>query len=59
MPAPIVWGGLVIAGLYGLGWAAKETGDAAESLSKLTKYGIVAGGLYVSYRALKAGGALK
>ncbi|MEJ5217105.1 hypothetical protein WG622_02540 [Cognatishimia sp. D5M38] len=59
MPAPLIWGGLFVAGLYGFGWAAKETGEAAESMSRLTKYGIVAGGLYVSYRALKSSGALK
>ncbi|HEV8035818.1 hypothetical protein [Yoonia sp.] len=59
MPAPIIWGGLALAGIYGLGWAAKETGEAADSLSNLSRYAIVAGGLYVSYRALQAGGVVK
>lgn len=59
MPAPIIWGGLAVAGALGFGWAAKETGEAFESATKLTKFGIVAGGLYVSYRALKTSGALK
>ncbi len=59
MPAPLIWAGVAVAGFYGFGWAAKETGDAADSLNKLTKTAIVAGGLYVSYRALKTSGALK
>lgn len=59
MVAPIIWGGLAVAGVLGAGWAANEAGDAAESGAKLAKWVTVAGGLYVSYRALKASGALK
>lgn len=50
---------LAVAGVYGVGWAMKETGDTADSLTQLTKWGIVGGGLFVSYKALKSSGALK
>lgn len=60
MPVPlIVWGGLAVAGLWGAGYAAREAGEAADDLTKLTRALTVAGGLYVSYRALQAGGVLK
>ncbi|MGH1445577.1 MAG: hypothetical protein ACRBBO_05985 [Cognatishimia sp.] len=55
----IAWGVLAVAGVYGAGWAAKETGEAVESTTQLTKWGIVAGGLYVGYRVAKSSGALK
>lgn len=59
MPVHLIWGGLAVAGVFGLGWAAQETGEAAGELNQLGKTLIVAGGLYVSYRALKSSGALK
>lgn len=59
MVAPLIWGGLALAGVLGVGWAAKETGEAATASTKLVKWGVVAGGLYVSYQALKSSGALK
>ncbi|MCE8508350.1 hypothetical protein KBY28_07785 [Ruegeria pomeroyi] len=55
----LVYGALALVGLAGVGWAAKETGEAADSLTRLTKWGVVAGGLYVGYRAAKTGGLLK
>lgn len=59
MVAPIIWGGLALAGIAGTGWALSEAGDAAESGAKLARWVAVGGGVYVSYRALKATGALK
>lgn len=60
MPIPfIAYGVLAVAGIYGAGWAMKETGEAMDSATKLTKWGVVAGGLYVSYQALKSAGAIK
>lgn len=57
MGLPLV--ALAVAGVWGVGWAMKETGETLDSASKLTKWGIVAGGLYVSYTALKSTGAIK
>ncbi len=60
MPIPLIaWAGLAVAGVAGVGWAAKETGEAMDSATRLTKWGVVAGGLYVSYAALKSGGVIK
>jgi len=58
MPAPIVWGLIALGGVWGFGYAAKETGEAADNLTKLTRAAAVAGGVYVSYRALKSAGAI-
>ena len=55
----IIWGALGLAGVLGAGWAAKETGEAADSLTKLTKWSLVAGGAYVAYKGLKSTGAIK
>ncbi len=60
MPIPLL--GWIAIGLVGGGTvavAANETGEAADSLTDLTKWAVVAGGLYVSYRALQSGGVLK
>ena len=59
MVAPVIWAGIAIAGVGVSGWAVKEAGDAAESGAKLVKWGVAAGGLYVSYTALKSAGVLK
>lgn len=59
MPAPLVWGLIALGGVGLSGWGFREAGKAADSTAKLIKWGTVAGGLYVSYRALKAGGVLK
>lgn len=59
MVAPLIWGGLALAGIAGVGWAANESGEAMDSTAKALKWATVAGGLYVSYRALKSAGALK
>lgn len=58
MVAPIIWGGVALAGIAASAWAAREAGDAADSATRLVQWGTVAGGLYVSYRALKASGAV-
>lgn len=60
MPVPLIaWGALAVGGALGVGWASRETGEMIDSATRLTKWGIVAGGLYVSYRALDSFGALK
>lgn len=60
MPAPfIVYGAIAIAGLATAGYAAKSAEGMFAEASKLTRYAVIGGGLYVSYRALKAGGVLK
>lgn len=59
MPAPLIWGALALGGIFGAGWAARETGEAMDSATRLAKWAVVGGGLYVSYRALKTAGALK
>lgn len=55
----IVWGGVGVATLFGLGYAADEVGDAATASTKLIKAATIAGGLYVSYRALQSAGVFK
>ncbi|AUQ50015.1 hypothetical protein PhaeoP83_01742 [Phaeobacter inhibens] len=59
MVAPIIWGGIVLGGMYFGSKAIDEAGEAAESAAKLAKWATVAGVVYVSYRALQASGALK
>lgn len=60
MPLPAIgWVILGIGGLAGAGWVARETGDAAEATTELVKWATIAGGVYVSYRALQAAGAIK
>ncbi len=60
MPIPIIgWVALALAGGGTAAVVANETGEAADSLTDLTKWAVVAGGLYVSYRALQSGGVLK
>lgn len=59
MAAPLIWGGIALAGIVGAGWASKETGEALDSATRLAKWGVVAGGMFISYRALQSAGALK
>lgn len=60
MPFPLIaWGALAVGGAIGVGWASKETGEALDAATRLTKWGVVAGGLYVSYKALQTAGAIK
>ena len=60
MPVPLIaWGVLAVVGVGAGGWAAREAGDALDSATKLTKYGIAAGVVYASYRALQSAGAFK
>lgn len=59
MAAPLIWAGLALAGVYGVGWAAKEGGEAMDSATRLTKWAIVGGSVYVSYKALQSAGAIK
>lgn len=49
----------IIGGIAVAGWAFKQGGDALDNASTLTKWGVAAGGLYVSYAALKSAGVLK
>ena len=55
MPAPLIY----IAGALAFGYLFDKAGDAAEGSAKLAKWGAIGGGVYVSYLALKAGGAIK
>lgn len=55
----IVWGGVVVGGLWVAGKAADDIGDAAEKSADLAKWATIGGAVYVSYRALKAYGAIK
>lgn len=55
----VIWGAVAVAGLWGFGYAADKTGEAADASANLVKWGVVAGGLYIAYRAAKAGGAIK
>jgi len=59
MVAPVIWGGVVVAGVATTAWAVKEAGDAADAGTRLIKWGTAAGGLYVSYRAMRSAGVLK
>jgi hypothetical protein len=59
MPVPLIWAGVALAGVFGVGWAAKEGGEAMDSATRLTKWTVVAGGMYVSYKALQSSGAIK
>ena len=56
MPAPLIWAGIGLAAIYGTGWAARQMGDTFENASTLTKTAMIGGGVYVSYRILKAKG---
>lgn len=58
MVAPIVWAGLGVAALWGYGYAADKTGEATQGAAQMAKWGAAAGGVYVSYRALKSTGVL-
>ena len=59
MVAPIIWAGVALGGLYLGGKAIQDAGEAADKTAKLVKWSTAGGALYVSYRALKAGGVLK
>ncbi len=59
MVAPLVWAGVALGGLFIGGKAISDAGQAAESATKLAKWSVAGGALYVSYRALQAGGVLK
>ncbi|WP_321363540.1 hypothetical protein [uncultured Celeribacter sp.] len=59
MAFPVVGVGLAILGVFGVGWAAKEGGEAMDSTAKALKWATVAGGVYISYQALKSAGAIK
>lgn len=50
---PLIWAGAAILGLFGVGYAADKTGEAAEGGASLLKWGAVAGGVYVAYRLAK------
>lgn len=50
---------LIVAGLFGAGFLAKETGEAVDSSTQLVKAGTIAGGLYVAFRVAKSAGAIK
>lgn len=55
----IVWGGVAIAGVVATGWTADRLSDAAEQGAQLTKWIVIGGTAYASFRALQAAGAIK
>lgn len=59
MAAPLVWGAIVLGGLWLGKEALNEAGEAAGQGAKLAKWAAIGGGLYVSYAALKSSGVLK
>lgn len=60
MPIPlIIWGGFAIAGIGATGWTASQLSDAADSGARLTKWVVIGGTVYASFRALQAAGAIK
>ncbi|NOR63021.1 MAG: hypothetical protein GQ535_11090 [Rhodobacteraceae bacterium] len=59
MVAPIIWAGFAIAGLFTVSETVEKSGEAAEKFATLAKWTAVAGGIYVSYAALKTTGVLK
>lgn len=52
---PLFWIGAAAA----TGYALDRAGNAGEGAAEALKWGAVAGGVYVSWRALQAGGVLK
>lgn len=56
---PIIYGVLVVGGLFGIGYAADKAGEAAEGSAKLAKWAAIGGAVYLAYRGAKAGGYLK
>lgn len=52
---PLLW----IGGTAVLGWAFGKADGATDSAKELTKWAVIGGGVYVSYRALQATGAIK
>lgn len=54
----IMWGGAALV-VDEAGQAIEATGDAAEKSTKLVKYAVIGGGLYVAYKVAKSSGALK
>ncbi|MBO6603859.1 MAG: hypothetical protein JJ938_17595 [Roseicyclus sp.] len=60
MPVPLIlWGGVALGGLYLAERALDEAGDAAQASAEMLKWAAIAGGVYLSYQALKSAGALK
>ena len=59
MVAPIIWAGVGLAVLISGGYTADKVGDALAEMNEGTKLLLVGGGMYISYRALQASGALK
>lgn len=62
----IYWAGIGIVGLATGGWAAKQVGDAAtdageaaQKTASLAQWVVTGGTIYLAYRVLKTGGALK
>ena len=60
MPIPlIIWGALAVGGLLAANEVIDSTGETAEKSTKLVKWVVIGGGVYVSYKALKSAGVLK
>lgn len=55
MPAAIA----AIVGIGAFGWAIKETGDAVDSATRLSRWLVAGGAVYVAYRVAQAQGVAK
>lgn len=51
--APIIIGALVVAGLFGAGYAASETADLTQNLTTLATVALVGFGAYIVAREMK------
>jgi hypothetical protein len=47
---PAIW---IIGGIGAAAFGFRQAGDAADSVTRLTKWGLVAGGGYVAYLGLR------
>jgi hypothetical protein len=52
---PLVYLGLGVAGLFGFGYAADKTGEAAQGAATLARWGSVAGVVWLVYQSKKGG----
>lgn len=59
MPVVAWWIGAGIVGLFGVGYAADKSGEAMDSATRLTRWLVIGGVVYVSYEAAKSAGAIK
>lgn len=56
---PLIWGVVIVAGLFGAGYAADEIGDAADQSANLAKWAAALMALYLVFQVMRAGGRVK